>query len=299
MYAPEPDPTVPVGADQVADDAEEAATQVAVADEPAATGDAEGSESPEPLEVAEPPKPTPVQSFQAELARAMQAAAVRERQRIATTLADDATVQVEKVKTRAATETAELRRLAEEDVKGIADWSAAEIERIRRETARRTEERRASLEEHIVRHGGIIEREIGSVDRAVRDYTATLDDYFGQLAGSSDPAEIARLAGELPSPPDLQEVRAIARSTAVAEASSDADDGDGDGPGGAITPVGVAVPIARPVANPGNEAGEGPEPGEGPESGDSGNAAVRLLRTIAPWTAPADRPDEDQPPTAS
>src|SRR5262245_33990830 len=54
--------------------------------------------------------------FLSELATAMRATAERERESISNRVAEDASVHVDKVRSRAAIETDELRRLAEEDV---------------------------------------------------------------------------------------------------------------------------------------------------------------------------------------
>ena len=86
----------------------------------------------------------------------MQAAAVRERDRIAEVVAQDAAEHVEKARTRAAAEAEELSRLAEADVARIKDWSKTEIERIRRDADRRTDERRKSLEVFLAKHESII-----------------------------------------------------------------------------------------------------------------------------------------------
>ena len=86
--------------------------------------------------------------FLAELAVAMRATAQKERERIAARVADDAAAHVEKVRARAAIETDELKRLAEEDVQHIQEWSASEMERIRAEADKKIEDRRSSLEEY-------------------------------------------------------------------------------------------------------------------------------------------------------
>jgi hypothetical protein len=163
-------------------------------------------------------------AFLAELARAMQAAAERERQRIDEVVTKEAAEQVEKSRTRAAAETEELRRLAEEDVARIKAWSKTEIERIRRDADRRTDERRKNLETYLVKHESIIATEIDGVDTAIRGYRASLDRFFDEFTSSTDPADIARRAGSLPAPPDLDEVRATARVNAVAELANAADD---------------------------------------------------------------------------
>ena len=89
----------------------------------------------------------------------------------------------------------ELRRLAEQDVTGIKSWMAEETERIRQEAGRRTDERRNELEAHLAKHDSIIATEIAGVDVAVSDYRATLDEFFDELRGATNPAEIARRAG--------------------------------------------------------------------------------------------------------
>jgi hypothetical protein len=157
-----------------------------------------------------------VPSFLAELTRAMQAAAERQREEIANVIDDDAAGQVEIARKRGAAEAGELRRAAERDVDGIQAWAAQETERIRREASQRTDKRRKELEAHLAKHESIIDCEVVGVGVAVKDYRSTLDDFFDQLRGADNPAELARLAGSLPPPPDLESVRGVARAEAVA-----------------------------------------------------------------------------------
>ncbi len=154
--------------------------------------------------------------FLSELASAMRATAEREREVIAKRVAEDAAVHIEKVRSRAATETEELRRMAEEDVQHVQEWSAAEMDRIRAEASQKIEDRRASLDEYLHQHDAIIETEIEGVDAAVKGYGETLDRFFAELADAGDPAAIVARAEALPAPPDLDQVRAKARSSAVA-----------------------------------------------------------------------------------
>lgn len=172
--------------------------------------------------------------FLAELAVAMRATAEKERMRIAGKVSDDAAAHVEKVRARAAIETDELKRLAEEDVQHIEEWSAAEMERIRSEADRKIEDRRASLDEYLKQHDTIIETEIEGVNDAVSDYNATLDRYFEELAHSDDPAAIVARAEALPPPPDLDQVRAQARARAVSLFAEREDD----------APIAAAAPVA-------------------------------------------------------
>jgi hypothetical protein len=162
--------------------------------------------------------------FLAELAVAMRSTAEKERERIAAKVADDASAHVDKVRARAAIETDELRRLAEEDVQHIEDWSAAEMQRIRGEADQKIDDRRSSLDEYLKQHDSIIDTEIDGVNDAVRDYNTTLDGFFAELAQSDNPASIVARAESLPPPPDLDEVRALARARAVAMFADQDDD---------------------------------------------------------------------------
>ena len=154
--------------------------------------------------------------FLAELAVAMRATAEKERERISAQVSEDASGHIEKVRARAAIETDELKRLAEEDVQHIEEWSAAEMERIRGEADKKVEERRRSLEEYLKQHDSIIDTEIDGVNAAVRQYGTTLDQFFAELSEANDPATIVQRAEALPAAPDLDQVRAKARASAVA-----------------------------------------------------------------------------------
>lgn len=259
-----------------------------------------------------PGRPDPKPSFLAELAQAMQAAAGHERDRIAASVADDATAHIGRVKSRAAAETDELRRLAEQDVDQIAAWEQTEIERVRATAARRTEERRERLERYLVRHAAIIDTEIDGVNGAVEGYRTVLGGFFDQLAGSNDPAEIARLASSLPDPPDLDAVRAEARTAAIArfaDEDSDAgeDDSEGPAPSGRDAETAGMVAVMDPAAQAPDQDAESPaatpvdeptgttdapmaEEATAPIAGQATTVA-RLLRTIAPWTVADERVD--------
>jgi hypothetical protein len=190
--------------------------------------------------------------FLAELAVAMRATAQKERERIAARVADDAAAHVDKVRARAAIETDELKRLAEEDVQHIQDWSAAEMERIRGEADKKVEDRRTSLEEYLQQHDSIIDTEIEGVNVAVSEYSATLDRYFEELSQSDDPSTIVARAEALPAPPDLDQVRAQARSRAVAAFAAV----DEAPPAAEAAPDAVAVadaPVAETAADTATE----------------------------------------------
>jgi hypothetical protein len=281
-------------------------------------------------------QPTDVtRSFMAELARAMQAAAQRERKRIARIVADEAAGQAEATRTRAASEAHELQRLAEADVERIEAWAAAEVERIRTEAERRTAERRSDLQTYLARHETIIATELEGLESAVGEFEATLARFFDELGTMADAADIVRRAGSLPAMPDLDDARATARARAiqavenppadepgrdVAADHEDADTAhlDGDGAG-----VGVMDPDAIGRTDGPAADGAAIEPSEpatdapGPTVGDPldvqadvddeaaqvgagaampASAAARVLRTIIPWTSSNAGHDRGAPP---
>jgi hypothetical protein len=163
------------------------------------------------------PRPTPVMSLLAEIARAMQVAADQERDRIAVSIGEDEVAQIEKIHLRAAAESDELKKHADEDVSLVDAWREDQIQRIRDDADRQIADRRTRLDESLTHHGSLIETEVQSVQLAVQDYRASLDAFFGRLSEEKEPSAIARLAGTLPDPPDLHEVRADARSGAMKE----------------------------------------------------------------------------------
>jgi hypothetical protein len=186
---------------------DEAVANPTVAAEADAAVATQADESAEAIDLAHP--------FRDELARAMQAAALRERVRIEARIDDDANSHVAKVRVRAGVEAEELKRLAEDDVVRIRAWCKAEVERIRAEADVQVGERRDRLEEHLGQHASIIDGEIDRVAEAVEGYRHELEVYFVGLGAVSDPSEIARLADAVPTPPDFELIRAIARADAV------------------------------------------------------------------------------------
>jgi hypothetical protein len=235
-------------------------------------------------------RPTPVSSLLDEMARAMQAAADGERERIHAGVGEEETAQVEKIHARAAAETDALRKCADDDVVLVNVWCEEQIRRIRAEADRRIEDRRAQLEESVTQHGSLIEAEIQSVHVAVQDYRDSLGAFFGRLAEERDPSAIARLAGTLPVPPDLDEVRADARSRAMkaleqeaaAETPAPTDESPADNNGSSIL---ERDPV--PVMEPG---------GDEQRAATSGGAAVPVAIPV-PSGVSADQASESPPPT--
>ncbi len=111
-------------------------------------------------------RPSRVTLLLAEIARAMQAAAAQERERIHAGVGEDEGAQIEKVRARATAEAAALRKDADDDVRLVQSWCDEEIRRIRLEAERRIAERRTELDQSVTQHGSLIETEVQSVHGA-------------------------------------------------------------------------------------------------------------------------------------
>jgi hypothetical protein len=243
----------------------------------------------------------------------MHTAAASERERIGAMVADDATDHIEKARSRGAIEAAELRRLADDDIREIEAWAAREIRYVRREAGRRTKERHADLASFLQRHDAIIATEIAGVETAIADYAATLAHFVEGLIATADPGEIARRADSVPMPPDLDDVRAHARAAAVAVFDRDDDDdvaaagmAMGGGTPEAVPDPGVGVmdpdadgrpgelPLAvDPLQVPEDEpnAAEEASASEGAtSSSDQPTGALRFFRALVPWPAASGTP---------
>jgi hypothetical protein len=163
------------------------------------------------------PGPTHVSSLLSDIARAMQVVAAQERERIEASVAEETTAQIEKIHSRAAAEADELKRHADEEVSLVKTWREDQIQRIREDADRQIGDCRRRLEQSLTYHDSLIQTEIERVRVAVRGYRDSLSAYFGRLSREPDPSAIARQAGMLPKPPDLDSIRADARSSAMKE----------------------------------------------------------------------------------
>jgi hypothetical protein len=186
-----------------------------------------------PVPAVSPPEP--VSPFLGELAQAMLAAADRERERIDAEVVAAAGEQVKKVEARAAAQSAAIERQAQDDVERVHHWADAEIERIHQEEAKRLDERKARLDDHLAQHAALIGAETARIELAVDDYRAHLASFLARLADEPSPIEIARLAADLPDTPDFDAIRASARAEAVAILTSRGID---------VHPVPVTTPAA-------------------------------------------------------
>jgi hypothetical protein len=193
------------------------------------------------------PGPTHVSSLLSDIARAMQVVAAQERERIEASVAEETAAQIEKIHSRAAAESDELKRHADEAVSLVNTWREDQIQRIREDADRQIGDCRRRLEQSLTYHDSLIETEIERVQVAVRDYRDSLSAFFGALSRERDPSGIARQAGMLPKPPDLDKVRAVARSSAMKELEQRSAAETGDRTVGSLATDGISGLDREPV----------------------------------------------------
>lgn len=162
--------------------------------------------SAEPVHVTAP-DPTPPSvarkpnKFMADLTKAMQAAAETAREESLSRLSADAKATIEGIHTESATEAADLRKTADDDVAAIREWSKAEIARIREETDERITHRKGRLEREIEAHAAEIEHRVERVQARVDAFEAEMAAFFERLLAEEDPTRFAAMAESLPEPP--------------------------------------------------------------------------------------------------
>jgi len=147
--------------------------------------------------------------FLADLTKAMQAAAEEARGRALSQLQTDAKTHVESIHGRSATESADLRRAADDDVAAIREWSKTEIARIREETEQKITARKSGLETEIEHHAAVIEREIEAVQGMVTSFEGQMATFFERLLAEEDPSRFAAMAENLPEPPTFEDLSAL------------------------------------------------------------------------------------------
>ena len=169
-----------------------------------------------------PGAPDVSSEFLSELTEAMMGVVGKERDRIGAIVEADAAGHLVEAKERAATEAEAFRQIADEDVANIEAWADAEVERIRGDAASRIADRRADLDTALAQQEAVLDNELKGIETAVADYDVTLQSYLDDLRSTGDPAEIAERAHSLPTPPALDDVRAVARAEALTRIAEEA-----------------------------------------------------------------------------
>jgi hypothetical protein len=143
--------------------------------------------------------------FLADLTKAMQSAAEAAREESVSRLQADAKAAIEEIHGRSATEAADLRRNADDDVSSIREWSKQEIARIREETETKVSDRKNQLEREIEEHAALIERQIDRVQGRVTAFETEMAAFFERLLAEDDPTRFAEMAESLPEPPPFDD----------------------------------------------------------------------------------------------
>jgi hypothetical protein len=178
------------------------------------------SDTAEPNELSAPapgPSARRPTKFMEDLSRAMQVAAEEARTRTLGQFQADAKSHIEGIHTRLTTETADLRRKADDDVAAVREWSKVEIARIREETEGRISARKSNLETEIAMHSAQIEREVEIVQGRVTEFETEMAAFFERLLAEDDPTRIATMAERLPEPPPFDTVAEFAAVTLAEE----------------------------------------------------------------------------------
>lgn len=165
-----------------------------------APASADASVAPDAAAPAVAKKPN---KLMADLAKAMQTAAEGARKDTLAKFAADAKAHIESINVGAATEAADLRRQADDDIAGIRDWSKAEIARIREETETRITGRKTGLDGELEDQAAATERRIARVQARVDAFEAEMAYFFEVLLAEEDPTKLAAMAQSLPEPPDF------------------------------------------------------------------------------------------------
>lgn len=139
----------------------------------------------------------------ANLAKAMQTAAESARTDTLDKFAADAKAHIESINVDSATEAADLRRQADDDVAKIRDWSKSEIARIREETESRISGRKSNLDGELEEQAASTDRRIARVQARVDAFEAEMAYFFEVLLAEEDPTKLAAMAQSLPEPPDF------------------------------------------------------------------------------------------------
>ena len=145
-------------------------------------------------------------AFLAELAKAMKTTVAVERTRITQDADRRRDAHIAGINDRRESESAKMRELAQDDLKGIDAWAERERQRIQAERERRAASVRKDLESSLAEHRAKIDGEIQAVDAAVATYRSEVEAFFSVLDQESDPVAIAQHAGQRPVFPTLEAV---------------------------------------------------------------------------------------------
>jgi carboxylesterase type B len=143
--------------------------------------------------------------FLANLATAMRTAAESGRETSVQQCRENADAYVSSLQDRSAADVADMRKLAAEDIAIIRDRSRQEAQEIQRLADNRVGDRNELLERQLQELDSAVVAAIGRTEQLTDAFANELAAFFERIVNEADPASIATLATQLPSPPDFGE----------------------------------------------------------------------------------------------
>jgi hypothetical protein len=163
---------------------------------------------PKPRTAASSPTPGPAAAHRsnplvAGLVRAMREATATARDEVVASFRVDADGRAEAIRGESAATTEDLKKAAEADVASIKEWSRAELARVREETESRIADRKAQLVEETDFEAGGLQERLTELQATVEAFESDMVAFFERLLAEEDPARLATLAEQMPSPPSI------------------------------------------------------------------------------------------------
>src|SRR5215210_4946495 len=158
-------------------------------------------------------------AFLAELTKAMQASAAAERDRANAEIDRRRLEHLTAIEARRKSTADEMAALADQDLRAIDAWAEGERRRVDRERETRAAAVRDDLRASLAEHGSKIDREVDAAEAAIAAHRVSVETFFTELDGETEPVAIALQARRRPTFPSLTDL-AIDGEPVAAEAAT-------------------------------------------------------------------------------
>jgi gas vesicle protein len=175
--------------------------------------------------------------FLVDLAEAMRSAAETAKLASIERSRAEAKTYVEALSSNTADEVAAMKQAAEADVATIRERSKPRIERVRAEAEQRIGRRRELLERQLADRGSAGELEVERVQARVVAFQEEVTRFFDQLPQGADPTVFARMASQMPDPPDFENLASEAPAAQPVTADRDLEGKPAPGTAAARAPL--------------------------------------------------------------
>jgi hypothetical protein len=175
--------------------------------------------------------------FLVDLAEAMRSAAETAKLASIERSRAEAKTYVEALGANTADEVAAMKQAAEADVATIRERSKPRIERVRAETEQRIGRRRELLERQLADRGSAGELEVERVQARATAFQEEVARFFDQLPQGADPTVFARMASQMPDPPDFENLASEAPAAQPVTADRDLESKPAPGTAAARAPL--------------------------------------------------------------